>query len=192
MIEALKKSDKEVYGRRIRVNVSDKTESQMDGARGLPGKNRSTRGIGEERPEMADRWTRAERKYSTCLFLLINNRFFLARSDETSDDRFGNGINRDRQNRGHFGPCKLLICTLVILIFFCFSFFKANTGNSSRDNQQRTDYGYGYRRLRDERGGGTGNRDHNRQGQRYYQDDANRSNSGMDRPRYAGRYSDTR
>ena len=67
LIDALKKTDKEVYGRKIRVNVSDKTDSHnTEGGRGTFGNNRSNRGGGsgggEERPEMADRWKRAERK----------------------------------------------------------------------------------------------------------------------------------
>jgi RNA recognition motif-containing protein len=64
LIEALKKTDKEVYGRKIRVNVSDKTDShQNDGNRGGFGSrtHRSGAGGGEERPEMADKWRRAER-----------------------------------------------------------------------------------------------------------------------------------
>ncbi|CAF2859805.1 unnamed protein product [Rotaria sp. Silwood2] len=165
LIEALKRSDKEVYGRKIRVNVSDKTDSHTDSGRGTFGSNRSNRsGGGEERPEMADRWKRAE-----------------PRSDETSDDRQSSGFNRDRQNRGDHG--------------------RPNMGGGSRDNQHGNDFGFGYPRTRDDRGGGggagagggAGNRDYNRQGQRNrYQDDTNRSNSGADRPRYAGRYSDTR
>ena len=73
--------------------------------------------------------------------------------------------------------------------------FLANTGSGggSRDNQQGNDYGYGYPRTRDDRGGGGGNRDYNRPGQRNRpQEDDDRSNSGVDRPRYGGRYSDTR
>lgn len=72
--------------------------------------------------------------------------------------------------------------------------FLANMGGGSRDNHGN-DYGFGYPRGRDDRGGGHsgGNRDYNRQGQRNrYHDDDNRSNSGVDRPRYGGRYSDTR
>lgn len=72
-------------------------------------------------------------------------------------------------------------------------------GNNSRNNQQGDDYGFGYPRTRDDRGGGNnsggGGRDYNRQGQRNrYQnnDDENRSSGGTDRPRYTGRYSDTR
>lgn len=67
-------------------------------------------------------------------------------------------------------------------------------GDGSRDNQHGSDYGYGYPRTKEERTGGPGgNRDHNRQGQRNrHYDDSNRSNSGVDRPRYTGRYSDTR
>ncbi len=70
-------------------------------------------------------------------------------------------------------------------------------GGGSRDNQHGNDYGFGYPRTRDDRGGqsggGGGGRDYNRQGQRNRNhDDDNRSNSGADRPRYAGRYSDTR
>ncbi len=72
-------------------------------------------------------------------------------------------------------------------------------GGGSRGSQHGDDYGYGYPRTRDDRGGEGGSggrgggRDYNRQGQRNrYQDDENRSNSGVDRPRYGGRYSDTR
>jgi RNA recognition motif-containing protein len=61
LIEGLKRTDKEVYGRKIRVNVSDKTDT--DGGRGSFGNNRSNRGTGgEERPEMSETWKRAERK----------------------------------------------------------------------------------------------------------------------------------
>ena len=68
----------------------------------------------------------------------------------------------------------------------------------SRENQSGNDFGFGYPRQRnDDRGGPGGNsgsgRDYNRQGQRNrYQNDDERSNSGADRPRYSGRYSDTR
>ena len=64
LIEASKKSDKEIYGRKIRVNVSDKTDSHQSDSRGGFGNrsNRPTGGGGEDRPEMADRWKRAERK----------------------------------------------------------------------------------------------------------------------------------
>jgi RNA recognition motif-containing protein len=83
LIEALKRTDKEVYGRKIRINVSDKTDlHQTDGNRGNFG-HRSYRTGGEERPEMADRWKRVERK-----------------SDELSDDR-------QRSNRIDHGRCKL-------------------------------------------------------------------------------------
>ncbi len=86
----------------------------------------------------------------------------------------------------------------------CF-FLSANMGGGSRDNQQGNDYGFGYPRTRDDRGGGGGggggggrDREYNRQGQgqgqrnRYQDDDNHRPSSGVDRPRYAGRYSDTR
>ncbi|UJR33901.1 hypothetical protein I4U23_021320 [Adineta vaga] len=161
LIEALKRTDKEVYGRKIRVTVSDKTDMhQTDGGRGTFGNNRSNRGGGggEERPEMADKWKRAE-----------------PRSNDTHDDRQSSGFNRDRQNRGDHG--------------------RSNMGGGSRDNHGN-DFGFGYPRTRDDRGGGQsgGNRDYNRQGQRNNRnyDDENRSNSGTDRPRYSGRYSDTR
>ena len=74
----------------------------------------------------------------------------------------------------------------------------------SRDNQHGSDFGFGYPRARDERGGdsrggssgggnSSGGRDYNRQAPRNrYPDDDNRSNSGADRPRYGGRFSDTR
>jgi RNA recognition motif-containing protein len=65
LIEGLKRTDKEVYGRKIRVNVSDKTDShQTDSGRGTFGNQRSNRNTGgEERPEMSGTWKRAERKY---------------------------------------------------------------------------------------------------------------------------------
>jgi hypothetical protein len=69
LIEGLKRTDKEIYGRRIRVSVSDKTDShQSEGGRGTFGSNRSNRGGGEERPEMADTWKRAKRKYFIIYF----------------------------------------------------------------------------------------------------------------------------
>ncbi|CAF0745667.1 unnamed protein product [Rotaria sordida] len=86
LIEGLKRSDKEVYGRKIRINISDKPDLHSDSGRGTFGNNRSNRGGGEERPEMADRWKRAE-----------------PRPDDTSDDRPSGGFNRDRQNRGDHG-----------------------------------------------------------------------------------------
>ncbi len=72
-----------------------------------------------------------------------------------------------------------------------------NGGGGSRDNKQGNDFGFGYPRTRDDRtgggGGGGGGRDYNRQGQRNrYQDDDNRPSGGIDRPRYGGRFSDTR
>jgi len=94
LIEGLKRTDKEIYGRKIRINVSDKTDfHQTDNNRGNFG-NRSNR-TGEERPEMGDRWKRIERK-----------------SDELSDDRQNTGYNRDRNNRNDHGRCKL--------VFICF------------------------------------------------------------------------
>ena len=67
LIDALKRADKEVYGRKIRVAVSDKTDShQSSSSRGTFGNNRPNRSGGEERPEMADRWKRAERKETIC------------------------------------------------------------------------------------------------------------------------------
>lgn len=70
-------------------------------------------------------------------------------------------------------------------------------GGGSRDHQSEKDYGFGYPRAREDRGGpgsGAGGRDYNRPGfrNRHHQDDDNLSNSGTDRPRYSGRYSDTR
>jgi len=129
------------------------------------------------------------------LFSKITNikTFFLARSDGPSDDRSSSGFNRDRQNRGDHGRC-MLFCILFERKNIEF-IFTASMGSGSRDNQQGNDYGFGYPRTRDDRGGGNsgGNRDYNRSGQRNrYQDDDNRSSSGLDRPRYAGRYSDTR
>jgi hypothetical protein len=78
LIEALKRTDKEIYGRKIRVNVSDKTDShQNEGGRGF-GNNRQNRGGGgEERPEMgADRWKRAERRYFFVYFKSNLKKFF--------------------------------------------------------------------------------------------------------------------
>jgi RNA recognition motif-containing protein len=64
LIEALKKTDKEVYGRKIRISFSDKTDShQADGGRSTFGNRSNRSGGGEERPEMAGQWKRAERKY---------------------------------------------------------------------------------------------------------------------------------
>jgi hypothetical protein len=88
LVEALKRTDKEVYGRKIRINISDKTDlHQTDGNRG--NFNYRSNRTGEERPEMADRWKRIERK-----------------SDELSDDRPRNDFNRDRPNRSDHGRCK--------------------------------------------------------------------------------------
>jgi translation initiation factor 4B len=85
LVEALKRTDKEVYGRKIRINISDKTDlHQTDGNRG--NFNYRSNRTGEERPEMADRWQRIERK-----------------SDELSDDRPRNDFNRDRPNRSDHG-----------------------------------------------------------------------------------------
>jgi hypothetical protein len=87
LIEGLKRTDKEIYGRKIRINVSDKTDfHQSDNNRGNFG-NRSNR-TGEERPELSGRWKRNERK-----------------SDEFSDDRQGNDFNRNRNDQGR---CKIL------------------------------------------------------------------------------------
>lgn len=162
LIEALKRTDKEIYGRKIRVNVSDKQDlHQTDGGRGGFGGQRTNRpGPGEERPEMSSTWRRAE-----------------PRSEDTTDERSSSGFNRDRQNRNDNG--------------------RSNMGNGPRENKHGSDYGFGYPRGKDDRGGGNnsggGNRDYNRQGQRNrHHDDDNRSNSGVDRPRYGGRYSDTR
>lgn len=69
LLDALKRSEKEFYGRSIHVDVSDKTNISSDGGRSGFGHNRSNR-TGEERPEMADRWKRAESKY----FILFFNR----------------------------------------------------------------------------------------------------------------------
>lgn len=66
LIEALKRTDTEIYGRKMRVNVSDKQDlHHTDGGRGgFSGGQRPNRGGpgGEERPEMASTWRRAERK----------------------------------------------------------------------------------------------------------------------------------
>ncbi|CAF0896396.1 unnamed protein product [Adineta ricciae] len=142
LIEALKRSDKEVYGRKIRINVSDKPDfHQVDGHRNQF-HNRFNRS-GEDRPEMGDRWKRGER-----------------RSDEFSNnDRPHTGYNRGRddQERSKF------------------------SGNS-RDNQRSGDYGFGYRRNKDDRG-------YDRPGPRHrYNDDHNWQNDRMDRPKYSGRH----
>ena len=93
LIEALKRTDKEIYGRRIRVNVSDKTDlHQNDSNRSNFGNRYNRMGgraDGEERPEMADRWKRVER-----------------RSDEFSEDRPRNDFQRDRPQRNEHGRCK--------------------------------------------------------------------------------------
>lgn len=160
LIEALKRTDKEVCGRKIRVSVSDKTDShQNDSGRGYG--NRTHRPGGDERPGMGERWKRAE-----------------PRSDDNFDDRNSTRSHRDRPNRDFGG--------------------RPNMSGGPRENQSGNDFGFGYPRQRnDDRGGPGGNngsgRDYNRQGQRNrYQNDDERSNSGADRPRYSGRYSDTR
>lgn len=87
-IEALKRTDKEVFGRRIRVNVSGKSDfHRADGNRGNfdQRSNRFGGRGGEERPEMADRWKRAER-----------------RPDEGFEDRPRNDFHRDRPNRNEY------------------------------------------------------------------------------------------
>lgn len=161
LIEALKRHDREVYGRKIRVNVSDKPDLyQTDSGRGGFGGQRSHRaGAGEERSELSGTWRRAE-----------------PRSDDTTDERSTGGFNRDRQNRNDNG--------------------RSNMGNGPRDNKHSSDYGFGYPRGKDDRAGGAGGgRDYNnRQGHRnhHQHDDDNRSNNVVDRPRYGGRYSDTR
>ena len=87
LIEGLKRTDKEIYGRKIRVNVSDKTDfHQSDNNRSNFG-NRSNR-MGEERSELAGKWKRNERK-----------------SDDFSDDRPSHEFNRNR-NRDDHGRCK--------------------------------------------------------------------------------------
>ena len=110
LVEALKKNEKEHYGRNIRVNVSDKPEMYSnDNNRGF-GNNRSSNrnATGEERPEMMGSWKRAERKFS--LFLLKKTTCIisirLARNDGLSDNRSSGGFNRDRPNRNDFGRCK--------------------------------------------------------------------------------------
>jgi hypothetical protein len=64
-----------------------------------------------------------------------------------------------------------------------FLFVLANFPGHSRDGQRSSDYGYGYPRTRDDRQGPR---------HRYNNDDDNRQNTGPDKPRYAGRYSDPR
>lgn len=90
-IDALKRTDKEVFGRRMRVNVSDKDFHQNDGNRSNFNQRSNRmggggRGGGEERPEMADRWKRVER-----------------RPEESFEDRPRNDFNRDRPNRNEHG-----------------------------------------------------------------------------------------
>jgi hypothetical protein len=85
LIEGLKRTDKEVYGRKIRVALSDKTET--DSGRGSYNNRSNRSGGGEERPEMSNRW---ERKV-----------------DDSSDDRRRMDFNRDRPNRNDQGRCKL-------------------------------------------------------------------------------------
>ncbi|UJR13436.1 hypothetical protein I4U23_000450 [Adineta vaga] len=83
LIEALKRSDKEVYGRKIRINVSDKPEFHQSDSHRSHFMNRSNRS-GEDRPDMGERWKRVERG-----------------SDEfTNNDRSNMGFNRDRNNQG--------------------------------------------------------------------------------------------
>ncbi len=62
-----------------------------------------------------------------------------------------------------------------------FLVFKAKFTGNSRDGQRGSDYGYGYPRTRDDRQAPR---------HRYNNDDDNRQSSGMDRPKYSGRYSD--
>ena len=78
LVEALKKNDKEHYGRNIRVAVSDKPELfSNDNNRGF-GNNRSNRNnTGEERPEMSGTWKRAERKGFSSLRKVIRAFFYL-------------------------------------------------------------------------------------------------------------------
>ncbi|CAF3952473.1 unnamed protein product [Rotaria sordida] len=83
LIEALKRTDKEIYGRKIRINVSDKTDlNQIDNSR-TNFFNRSNRTIGDERPEMSDRWKR--------------------KSNDSTDDRQSSAYHRDRPNRNEQG-----------------------------------------------------------------------------------------
>lgn len=162
LIEGLKRTDKEVYGRKIRVSVSDKTDSHHhEGGRNFGNRSHRMAGgnsTGEERPGMSERWKRAE-----------------PRPDDGFNDRRS---NRDGPNREFSG--------------------RSNMNRGSRDNPSGNDFGFGYPNPRGEDRGGPGGsggsgRDYNRQGQRNrYQNDDERSNSGMDRPRYSGRYSDTR
>lgn len=64
-IEALKRTDKEVYGRKIHVTISDKADTtQTDRGRGGFG-SRNQRPAGEERAGLSDKWRRAERKTSS-------------------------------------------------------------------------------------------------------------------------------
>lgn len=136
-------------------------------------------------------------KIGNCLVVV------LARQEEPFDDRSRGGFNRDRPNRGEFSRRKWWKENETVIDWK--RLFSANMSGGSRDDQNRGDFGFGYPRQRDDRGGqGSGagggrdrdrdrDRDYNRPGQRNrYQDDDNRSNSGTDRPRYAGRYSDTR
>ena len=90
------------------MNVSGKSDfHHADGSRGHfeQRSNRfGGRGGGEERPEMADRWKRAER-----------------RPDEGFEDRPRNDFNRDRPNRNEYGrrkPTFSQSSNNIFLLFF--------------------------------------------------------------------------
>lgn len=114
-IEALKRTDKEVFGRRIRVNVSGKSDfNRVDGNRGHFEQrfNRfgGGRGDGEERPEMADRWKRAER-----------------RTGDGFEDRPRNDFPRDRPNRNEYGRRKTTDSFLNLSFVSFSSLFRSST-----------------------------------------------------------------
>lgn len=78
---------------------------------------------------MASTWKRAERNYFYFLFIKRNLNYvkiYLARSEETSDDRQNNNFNRERPYRDQ-GRCKLKISVFVfvkrVIKSLCFSFF---------------------------------------------------------------------
>lgn len=89
LIEALKRTDREVYGRKIIIKISDKTDFSQNNANRTHFFNQASR-IGDERPEIANTWKRIERKFN-----------------EPSDDRQGtSGYHRDRPYRDDQERCE--------------------------------------------------------------------------------------
>ena len=83
LIDALKRTDQEFYGRKIRIQVSEKTDSHLnDGARENNSLRSNRTPAGEERPEMEERWERKNRKF-----------------DESWKDRRGTGVDSERIHR---------------------------------------------------------------------------------------------